>query len=63
MSKSVTWFERIVKALPRAKLESLSGIERPWLADRRHLETAVIAKDTEALRQELAEIVRSGLLP
>lgn len=62
MSKS-TWFERIVKALPRAQLESLSGVERPWQADRKHLETVVIAKDSDELRQELAEIVRSGLLP
>jgi hypothetical protein len=63
VSKSSTWFERIVKALPRAQLEALSEMQRPWQADRRTLETMVLTKDSPALRQELSEIVHKGLLP
>lgn len=59
----VTWFQRIVRALPRPQLEALSEMERPWQADRKTLEITVLAKDSHELREELAEIVRSGLLP
>ena len=59
----LTWFERIVKALPRAQLEQLSEMERPWQADRKTLEMRIIAKDSHELREELANIVHSGLFP
>ena len=64
MSKSSTsWFERIVRVLPRSELEALSGMDRPWQADRKHLEKRVISLDSTELREELSCTVRRGLLP
>jgi hypothetical protein len=59
-------FERMVRALPKHKLEELAsdrGKERPWTCDRKTLEIFVISKDSEELRQEIADLVQRGLLP
>jgi hypothetical protein len=62
----LTMFERIIKAMPRTELESLAkgyGNARPWQAERKELEVLLLSKDSEELRSELADIVRSKLLP
>lgn len=56
-------FVKIVRALPRSKLEEFIGNEaRPWQMDRKALEQRVIASDSSDLREEIADYVSNAII-
>lgn len=49
--------EKLVKLLPRARLEYLSGMERPWIAERKYLEVRVISRWDDEVQLEIQHMV------
>jgi hypothetical protein len=53
--------EKIVSILPRVYLDNLSDLESPWHYTRKDVELRVIAQDSEELREDILNYLKSRL--